>query len=125
MKIEEVPAVTRSTWRNPSKKHTAKVVLLVPNPRAAEADAKPDVAVTVEIEPGGTAVVPSQFDHAIVAVKGDRVVGGLCPWLARVDPPEPGARGDLFAVPDAVRAPVLATSRASTTTGAPRRKLED
>ena len=125
MKIEEVPAVTRSTWRNPSKKHTAKISLLVPNPRIAEVNARPDVEVVVEIAPGETALIPSQYDHAIVNVKGDRVVGGLCPWLARIDPPEQWARGDLFAVPDAVRAPVLATSRANTTTGAPRRKLED
>lgn len=92
----------RSRWRNPSKVHAARIKLLVANLAGGNDTHE------ITIEPGAEVSLPRHFDAAIAKVHEGQVVGGLCGWLQRVDPPEDGPRGwvrcELFAVPDHARA---------------------
>jgi hypothetical protein len=96
----------RSTWRNPSAKHVARITLLVANEQGGNREH------VVEIQPGATMKILSLYDDAIVSLHNGAVEGGLCPWLQRLDPPEPPGgwrRGSLFAVPDQLT-PVASTT---------------
>jgi hypothetical protein len=80
---------TFSTWKNTNDKK-ATFRLLTNEKRAGKhpkegANCKGSVFLRVEIEPGQTRTLPSEYDQAIRKVdqKTGQVVGGLCPWLTK------------------------------------------
>jgi hypothetical protein len=81
---------TFSTWKNNnSEKAVFRLLTHLKKPGKHPkfgADCKGSVFLRVEIEPGATKQLPSEYDQAIRAVSpvSGQVVGGLCPWLTKV-----------------------------------------
>jgi hypothetical protein len=79
-----------TTWKNTNDK-AASFRLLTHEKRRGKhpkfgADAKGSVFLKIEIAPGESKQLPSEYDQAIrkVCPKTGQIVGGLCPWLTKV-----------------------------------------
>lgn len=78
-----------STWKNNNDKPARFNLLTHQKMRGKHrkfgADCKASVFLKIEIQPGETKQLPSEFDQAIrkVSAKTGQIVGGLCPWLTK------------------------------------------
>lgn len=79
-----------SQWKN-TNNVVARFKLLTDKKRKGihkrfGADCQASCFLVVEIQPGQTKSLPSEYDQAIrkVSPKTGQVVGGLCPWLTKI-----------------------------------------
>jgi len=90
---EEAPLeqFTSTIWKNPTT-HTARIKLYVGDGRTRKNGGKGTAYGLLEIPPGESRSVSSEYDEAIQTTRDGVVVGGLCPWLEkngvepRIDP---------------------------------------